>query len=464
MESFDLIVIGGGPAGYVAAIRAALFKMKVLCVDERSEFGGTCLNVGCIPSKSLLYTSHLYDRAVNLSEKLGMDWGKKKPNLKKMMELKSKAVEGLTGGVKALFNMKNVTHKNAKATFTGPGKLQLNSEGSIEEVQGTHIIIATGSSPIELPFMPFDEKVILSSTGALSLTKIPSKMAIVGAGVIGVELGSVYSRLGTQVTVLEMLDHICPSLDKEVGKHFQRILESQGLAFNLSASVKGYKTGKKGVSVLFEKEGDEKYLDVDCILVAVGRKPNTEGLGLEAANIEKLPSGHISVNELFQTSAPGVYAIGDVIEGPMLAHRASEEAIAIIESIQGNPSHVHYYSIPDVVYTEPEVAGVGLTEEQAKAHFEQIIVGKHSFKGNPRARCSLEDEGFVKVIFDKKSSCLIGMHILGPHASELVSYGMLAIEKKVTMKEIALHPFAHPTLSESIKEAALKAMKVPIHQ
>ena len=464
MEKFDCIIIGGGPAGYVAAIRAAQFKMKVLCVDSRKEFGGTCLNVGCIPSKSLLYTSHIYESFVKHGQSLGLGSVSKNPSLAKVMNLKDETVSGLTGGIKSLFKMKNVSYANGTASFISKNQVEVDSGKDVKVYQAPHIIIATGSTSVELPFMPFDEKFILSSTGALALDKIPKKMAIVGAGVIGVELGSVYARLGSKVTIIEMLDRICPSLDEEVGKHFHKILEGQGLEFILSAAVKECKKTTKGIKLTYENEGKSASLSADCVLVAVGRKPNTQGLGLEKIGVKISSSGHIPVTNGFKTSQNGIYAIGDVIEGSMLAHRASEEAVALIESLNGEASHVHYYDIPDVIYTEPEVAGVGLTEAEARTHLTDIVIGKHSFKGNPRARCSSVSEGFVKLIFDKKTQSLVGMHILGPNASELICFGMLAIEKKVTMKEIASLPFAHPTLSESIKEAALKAMRIPIHQ
>jgi dihydrolipoamide dehydrogenase len=455
---FDLAVIGGGPGGYVAAIRAAQLGLKVCCIEERKELGGTCLNVGCIPSKALLYSSECYWKMKHEAAFLGIVCSDLSCNFSQMMKRKNEIVQGFVKGIDALFKKNKVERIHGKAQFKSPQEI----EAAGNMIKAKHIILATGSEPISLPFLPLDEQRIVSSTGALSFTKIPNKLLIIGAGVIGVELGSVYSRLGSEVVFLEFLDRICPSFDRAVAVDFQKILTNQGLVFHLSHKVLKADIGSS-LSVTAQGLNGEATFAADAILVCVGRRPYTKGLGLEQAGIQTDAKGFIPIDASFRTRQPHIFALGDLIEGPMLAHKASEEGIAVAELIAGERPHLDYLSIPSVAYTFPEVASVGLTEEDAKAKNLSIKVGRFPFKANSRARCTGEDEGFVKIICDAVTKRLLGVHILGPHASELIAEGVLAIQMKATALQLADTPHAHPTFSEALKEAAMAAVKSSIH-
>jgi dihydrolipoamide dehydrogenase len=455
---YDLLVIGSGPGGYVAAIRAAQLGLKSACV-EKGDLGGTCLNVGCIPSKSLLHSSHLYETMGNHVEAHGIKATGVKLDFTQMMKLKQETVTGFNVGIAGLFKKNKVDHLQGVAKVIGPGMVQIGKK----QVEAKNILLATGSEPIPLPFLPFDEKQVLSSTGALALTTVPKKMILIGGGVIGVELASVYSRLGSSVTVVEMLDTICPGMDKDVSKGLYQAFKKQGMKFLLSSQVKEAKATKKGVSLQVETAGKTQTLDADVVLVAVGRRPYSEGLGLEEVGVKKSERGFVEVNHLFQTSVPSIYAIGDLVEGPMLAHKASEEGIAAVEAIAGNKAHVNYMAIPSVIYTQPEGAGVGLTEEEAKEAGLAVTKFSFPFRANSRARCTGDDEGFVKVLGDKQTGRLVGMHIVHGAASELIAEGMMALVNNATVADIAMAPHAHPTLSEAIKEAALGIHAKPIH-
>lgn len=427
MSDYDVVVIGAGPGGYMAAVHAAKLGLRTACVEKNKTLGGTCLNVGCIPSKALLHST----------EEMVLSF-------EQMMSHKEEVVTGLVNSVSGLFKTNKVEWISGKASFINSTTIVVDGKN----ITSKYFIIATGSEPIALPFAPFDEKVILSSTGALSLQKIPEKMVVVGAGVIGVELASVYSRLGTKVTLIEMLDKICPFLDDQVGKTFLQILKKQGLTFHLGVSVTSIKKEKEGVRVSVNQED---FL-ADVVLIAVGRKPYTEGLGLEKIGI---PKGLIPVNGNFQTSVPNIYAIGDVVDGPMLAHKASDEGIAAVDAIAGRPARINYMAIPNVIYTNPEVAALGFTEEEAKKAGIPIKKGISWFKANARARCNDSTDGFVKVIVEANTSKIIGVHIIGPNASEMIGEGVVAIEKGTTAQELASYSHAHPALSEAIKESCL---------
>ncbi len=452
---FDLIVIGSGPGGYVAAIRAAQLGMNVACIDKRKELGGTCLNIGCIPSKALLHSTELYWKMTHEAEGLGIE-AKCSFSLTKMMNRKAKIVASFNEGISALFKKNKITFIPGTATLLTPNSVQV--EGEAHEAK--NILIATGSEPSALPFLPFDEKRIVSSTGALSLSKVPEKLVIIGAGVIGVELGSVYSRLGSQVTFLEFMDRICPTLDPALSKELQKSLTAQGMTFHLSTKVTGADLNSRGITL----RTDQGTHTADVVLVAVGRKPCTAQLGLSTVGISLTPKGTIPINGRFQTTVPSIYAIGDVVDGPMLAHKASEEGIAAAEIIAGMNPAVHYIAIPSVVYTCPEVASAGLTEEEAKKLGLTLKIGQFPFKINSRAKCTGEEEGFVKIIADAATDKLIGIHIIGAHASELIAEGCLALQNGLTAAQLAHTPHAHPTLSEALKEAALAADSRAIHR
>lgn len=458
---YDLLIIGTGPGGYVAAIRAAQLGLKTACIEKRDTFGGTCLNVGCIPSKALLQSSEHYAFLRKKGSTHGIDAKGIKLDFKQMMQRKSEVVEGLVNGVKGLLKRNKVDTFQGSASFVDPHTVAIAGNDE-KKLSARYIIIATGSDSIALPFLPFDEKQVVSSTGALSLEKVPGKLIVIGAGVIGVELASVYCRLGSQVAVIEMLDHICPAMDRAIGRNLQQVLEKQGLEFHLKAQVTEAKKGKQ-VSLKFKTGGEEKSLAADVVLVAVGRRAYTAGLALEKAGIKTDGKGMIPVDSAFRTVTPHIFAIGDVIDGPMLAHKASEEGIAVAEILAGQKPHINYAAVPNVIYTHPEVAAVGLTEEEGKALGLHLILGSYPFRGNPRARCAGDVDGMVKVIGDKNSGRLIGLHIIGPHASEMIGEGVVAIEKGMTVAELAAASHAHPTLSEAIKEAALQALGRAIH-
>ena len=464
MEEFDIIVIGGGPGGYVCAIRAAQLGHKTACIESRGSLGGTCLNVGCIPSKSLLHSAEMYHKANKEFEKIGINTGELSLDISKMMNHKLKTVDGLTKGIEFLFKKNKVTYIKGHGSFASNNIVDVeSSEGNKSQVKGKHIIIATGSSVATLPNIEVDEKIIVSSTGALSLEKVPNKMVVIGGGVIGLELGSVWMKLGAEVEVIEYMDHILPGMDKEVSDSFYKILKRQGMKFNLSSKVSGVKNQGKNALIQFEKDGSNHNLTADVVLVCVGRKANTEGLKLENANIEKDERNRVKIDKHFQTNVQNIYAIGDVVAGPMLAHKAEEEGIAVAEIISGKFGHVNYNVIPNVVYTHPEIASVGKTEEELKKDSIEYKAGKFPFMANSKAKVNDEAEGFVKILADKKTDKILGVHIVGPDAGNLIAELALAMEFGASSEDIARTCHAHPTLTEAVKEAALAVDKRPIH-
>ena len=464
-EEFDVVVIGAGPAGYVAAIRSAQLGLKTACIEKRMELGGTCLNVGCIPSKTLLHTTELLYTLKTEGGKLGLKSSGVSFDFPRMMERKKEVISSLNEGIKGLFKKNKVTLFTGNASFISPTTITVSQGATSAQISSKHFIIATGSEPVPLPFLPFDERRIISSTGALSLDKVPEKMVVVGAGVIGVELGSVYARLGSDVTFVEFLDKICPTLDSSLSKAFQEILSKQGMKFHLSSKVTGIDLSDKGAIVKVSKtDGTILNLPADVVLVSIGRRPYTQNLGLDKAGIELSPKGQIPVSGQFRTKASHIYAIGDSVDGPMLAHKASEEGVAVAEIIAGQTPHIDYVTIPSVVYTNPEVAATGLTEEECKQYGFSPKTGTYFFKSNSRGKCTGEEEGFVKVIADEKTDKILGVHILGAHASEMIALGVLALEKRLTSLELGSISYPHPTLSEAVKEAALSVHKRAIHK
>ena len=463
-DKFQATIIGGGPGGYVCAIRLAQLGIKTACIESRETLGGTCLNIGCIPSKSLLNLSEYFHRAKNFT-KIGIEVENIKLNLPKMMQNKDKAVNNLTKGIEFLFKKNKITYFKGTGRFKSINQISIldkNNKETIIETEKT--IISTGSEPIALPGIKFDEEKILSSTGALSLLFVPKKMVVIGGGYIGLELGSVWSRLGTEVHVVEFLDHITPGMDKEISKEFMKILIKQGLNFHLQTKVDSIKKDKKGVVIkTTDKTGKKIVFESDVVLISVGRKPYTKNLNLEKINVELDNKNKIKVNKNFETNIPNVYAIGDVIEGPMLAHKAEEEGIALAELISGQSGHVNYDVIPGVVYTSPEVASIGKTEEQLKNTNHAYKVGKFPFMANSRAKTINEPEGFVKILADENTDKVLGVHMIGPHAGELIAEMALAMEFGASSEDIARTCHAHPTFSEAIKEAALSVDKRPIH-
>lgn len=464
-QEFDVVVIGAGPAGYVAAIRLAQLGFKTACIEKRLELGGTCLNVGCIPSKALLHSTELLYKVKMEGKKLGLESDKISAHFPRMMERKKEVVSSLNEGVKALFKKNKVTLFTGAASFVSDHVLSVSQGPTAEEIVAKKIVIATGSMPVSLPFLPFDERRIVSSTGALSLDKVPNKLIVVGAGVIGVELGSVYARLGSEVTFVEFLDRVCPTMDEGISKALHESLVKQGMKFHLSSKVVSAQMTDKLISLKIAKVDGETFVqEGDVILVAIGRKPFTEGLSLSRVGVELTPKGLIPIDANFRTKVAHIYAIGDCVDGPMLAHKASEEGVAVAEIIAGQKPSVDYVLIPNVVYTYPEVASVGLTESEAKSLGLKASVGTYAFKANSRAKCTLEEGGFVKVVADAVSDRILGVHILGAHASELISSALVAMEKRMTVEEVAHGCFPHPTLSEAIKEACLSIHKKAIHK
>jgi dihydrolipoamide dehydrogenase len=455
-DNFDLVVVGGGPGGYTAAIRAAQLGMKTACVEKRGALGGTCLNVGCIPSKALLQSSELFEEAQHSFADRGISVGSVKLDLKKMMGQKDTTVTGLTQGIEFLFKKNKVTYIKGTGVLQGSGRVEVTGEDS-RTLKAKNILIATGSEVAPLPNVKIDEKQIVSSTGALELTKVPKKMVVIGAGVIGLELGTVWRRLGSEVTVVEFLDRILPGTDDEVAKTTQRIMKKQGIKFMLGKKVTGAKKLKTGVTLTMEpsKGGDEETLKSDIVLLAIGRRPYTEGLGLEDLGVELDKAGRIIVDENFKSSVDGVYAIGDVIDGPMLAHKAEDEGVVCVEKLSGQKPHIDYNNIPGVIYTWPEVATVGKTEEQLKEAGIEYAVGKVPFMANSRARANGFTDGFVKILADKKSDKVLGVHIIGPDAGTIIHECVLAMEFGASSEDIGRTCHAHPTLNEAVKEAAL---------
>ena len=463
-DKFQAVVIGGGPGGYVCAIRLAQLGMKTACIESRGSLGGTCLNVGCIPSKSLLNLSEEFHKVKNLSSK-GIEVGEVKLNLDKMMKSKEKAVTVLTKGVEFLLKKNNVTY------FKGVGSFKSKNEISIKDVNKNEtsifaekIIIATGSVPSSLPGIDFDEKIIVSSTGVLKLDKVPKKMVVVGGGYIGLEMGSVWSRLGSEVHVVEFLDHITPGMDKEISNEFMKILKKQGIKFHMQHKVDQItKKNSSAVISTTDKDGNKKDFDCEVVLVSVGRKPNTKGLNLEKIGLNLDNKNRIQTDKYFKTNLDNIYAIGDVISGPMLAHKAEDEGIAVAENIVGQSGHVNYDTIPGVIYTTPEVASIGKTEEQLNNLNIKYKIGKFSFMANSRAKAIDDTEGFVKILADEKTDKVLGAHLIGPHAGELIAEIGIAMEFGASSEDIARTCHAHPTFSEAVKEAALSVDKRAIH-
>ena len=465
MDEFDIIVIGGGPGGYVAAIRASQLGKKTACIESRGALGGTCLNIGCIPSKSLLHSSELFKKANSEFKSLGINTGNISIDISKMMQHKKKSVDTLTKGVEFLFKKNKVTYFKGHGSFLDTNSIEIKlNDGTKKSIKGKNIVVATGSSVLSLPNITIDEKVIVSSTGALSLPKIPKKLIVIGGGYIGLEMGSVWSRLGTQVEVIEYLDHITPGMDKEISDSFLKILKKQGLKFHLSTKVNSVKKNSNGAIVeATSKEGDIKKFDADVVLMSVGRKPNTNGLNLKKIGIELDDKGRIKTGKNFDTNIPNIFAIGDVISGPMLAHKAEEEGIAVAEYLAGKYGHVNYDVIPGVVYTSPEVAYVGKTEEELKLRKISYNVGKFPFLANSRAKINDEADGFVKILADKTTDKILGVHMIGPDVGNMIAEMALAMEFGASAEDVARTCHAHPTLTEAIKEAALAVDKRPIH-
>jgi dihydrolipoamide dehydrogenase len=461
MASFDAIIIGAGPGGYVCAIRAAQLGLNVAVVEGRDTLGGTCLNVGCIPSKALLHATHSLHEVHENFEKMGLMGGAPKVDWLKMQAYKQDVVNGNTKGIEFLFKKNKVTWLKGWATITAPGKIKIGDE----EHDAKNIVIATGSEPSSLPGVTVDETIVVTSTGALTLPSIPKTMVVIGAGVIGLEMGSVYARLGTQVTVVEYLDAITPGMDGEVAKNFQRILTKQGLKFIMGAAVSGVETkdGMAKVNYKLRKDNSESSLDAEVVLVATGRKPYVQGLGLEALGVEMLPRGQVKTDAHFETNIKGLYAIGDAIVGPMLAHKAEDEGMALAEIMAGKSGHVNYNIIPGVVYTTPEVASVGATEEQLKEQGRAYKVGKFPFMGNARAKAVFQAEGFVKLLADAATDRILGAHIIGPGAGDLIHEVCVAMEFGASAQDLALTCHAHPTYSEAVREAALACGDGAIH-
>jgi dihydrolipoamide dehydrogenase len=461
MSDFDVVIIGGGPGGYVAAIRAAQLGLKTACVEKRGSLGGTCLNVGCIPSKALLTASHHYHAAGHEMAAFGVKLGKVELDLAGMMSHKDKVVADNTKGIEFLFKKNKVTYIIGAGRITAPGQVTVGDR----TIAAKHIVIATGSDVTPLPGVEIDEEVIVSSTGALALPKVPKRLVVIGGGVIGLELGCVWQRLGAEVTVVEFLDRILPFNDGEVSKQMQRILSKQGLAFKLGTKVT--KAVKKGKTVTLTVEpaagGEPEAIEADVVLVAIGRKPYTEGLGLAEAGVEIDPRGFVKIDGHFRTNVAGVYAIGDVVGGAMLAHKAEEEGVALAEILAGQHGHVNYEAIPSVVYTWPEVASVGKTEEQLKKEGVAYKAGKFPFTANGRARSMNETDGFVKVLADATSDRILGAHIIGPAAGDLIAELVLAMEFSASAEDVARTCHAHPALGEAVKEACLAVDARQIH-
>ncbi len=461
MADFDVIVIGGGPGGYVAAIHAAQLGLKTACVEGRETLGGTCLNIGCIPSKALLNATHHLHEVHENFEKMGLMGGAPTVDWAKMQGYKQDVVSGNTKGIEFLFKKNKVTWLKGWGSIPAAGQVKVGDEVH----NAKNIIIATGSEPSSLPGVTVDEKVVVTSTGALSLETVPKSLVVIGAGVIGLEMGSVYARLGAQVTVVEYLDAITPGMDGEVAKSFQKILVKQGFKFILGAAVQKVETGKAGAKVTYRlrKDDSEATIEADAVLVATGRKPYTAGLGLEALGVEMLPRGQIKVDDHFSTNIKGIYAIGDAVPGPMLAHKAEDEGMAVAEIIAGKHGHVNYDVIPGVIYTTPEVASVGKTEEQLKEAGRAYKVGKFPFMGNARAKAVFQADGFVKLLADKETDRILGCHIIGPGAGDLIHEVCVAMEFGASAQDLALTCHAHPTYSEAVREAALACGLGAIH-
>lgn len=470
MASYDLIVIGSGPGGYVCAIRAAQLGLKTAVVEKRATFGGTCLNIGCIPSKAMLNASELYDEASHKFAEMGIKVGTPAVDLAAMLKYKQQAVDVNVKGVDYLFRKNKIEAFHGAAHITAPGKVEVtNADGKAQStrqvLETKAIVIATGSDVARLNGIDIDEKRVVSSTGALELPAVPKKLLIVGAGIIGLELGSVWRRLGAEVTIVEFLDHILPGIDAEVGKQFHRIVQKQGIAVRLSSKVAAVDASGKVLKVKVEPAagGASETIEADIVLVAIGRAPYTDGLGLETVGVKKDNRGRVLVDSRYRTNVDGIYAIGDVIAGPMLAHKAEDEGVAVAEILAGQAGHVNYDVIPNVVYTYPEIACVGKSEEELKAAGIAYKVGKFPFTANARARINLTAEGFVKILADAKTDRVLGVHIIGPDAGNMIGEAAVAMEFGASSEDIARTCHAHPTLSEAIKESALAVAKRAIN-
>ncbi|WP_424985904.1 dihydrolipoyl dehydrogenase [Microbulbifer sp. S227A] len=461
MANYDVIIIGAGPGGYVCAIRCAQLGLKTACVEGRETLGGTCLNVGCIPSKALLHASHQLHEAEHNFATMGLKGKSPSVDWKQMQTYKQDVIDTNTKGVEFLFKKNKIDWLKGWGSIPEAGKVKVGDEVHTAK----NIIIASGSEPSSLPGVEIDEKVVVTSTGALELGKIPKKMVVIGAGVIGLELGSVYARLGAEVTVVEFLDAITPGMDGDVQKTFQRILKKQGLNFIMGAAVQKTEATKTKAKVHYKlrKDDSEHVLDADVVLVATGRKPFVDGLGLDALGVGRTERGQIKVGKDWQTDVPGIYAIGDCIEGPMLAHKAEDEGMAAAEQVAGKHGHVNYGVIPGVIYTWPEVANVGETEEAVKASGRAYKVGKFMFMGNGRAKANFAADGFVKIIADKDTDRILGAHIIGPGAGDLIHEICVAMEFGASAEDLAMTCHAHPTYSEAVREAALACGDGPIH-
>jgi dihydrolipoamide dehydrogenase len=461
-ERYDIVVIGAGPGGYVAAIRAAQLGMRTACIESRGALGGTCLNIGCIPSKALLQSSEKFVEARHALAEHGIRVGEVGLDLPAMMARKDKVIGNLTRGVEFLFRKNKVDWLKGKARISAPGRVAFDNG---QEIETAAIVIATGSESIPLPGIAIDERRIVSSTGALALDEVPRRLAVIGGGYIGLELGSVWARLGAEVTIVEYLDRILPGMDRELGPAMQRILARSGMAFRLGTRVVSGETGNEAVTLKLEPAagGERESLAADIVLVAIGRRPFTEGLGLDEIGVARDRAGRVEVNEDFATNIPGIYAIGDVIRGPMLAHKAEEEGIAVVERLAGQKTQVEYDAIPSVVYTWPEAAAVGKTEDELKAAGIEYRIGKFPFTANARARMNADTEGFVKVLADAATDRVLGVHIIGPDAGTMIAEAALAIEFGASAEDIARTCHAHPTLPEALKEAALAVEGRSIH-
>ena len=463
-DKFQVVVIGGGPGGYVCAIRLAQLGLKTACIESRGSLGGTCLNVGCIPSKSLLNLSEEFHNAQSLSNK-GIEIGEVKLNLPKMMKNKDKAVTILTKGVEFLLKKNKVTYFKGIGSFKSKNDILIKDHENKEKViQTENTVIATGSVSVSLPGVEIDEKIIVSSTGVLKLEKVPKKLVVVGGGYIGLEMGSVWSRLGSEVHVIEYLDHITPGMDKEISNEFMKILKKQGINFHMQHKVEKIKKNNNNAVVsTISSEGTKKDFECDVVLISVGRKPNTDGLNLQKIGVELDEKKRVKTDKNFKTNQDNIYAIGDVISGPMLAHKAEDEGIAAAENIAGQSGHVNYDTIPGVIYTSPEVASIGKTEEQLKELNVKYKIGKFSFMANSRAKAIDDTDGFVKILADEKTDKVLGAHLIGPHAGELIGEIGIAMEFGGSSEDIARTCHAHPTFSEAVKEAALSVDKRAIH-
>ncbi len=465
-DKFDLVVIGTGPGGYVCAIRAAQLGMAVAVVEKRGVHGGTCLNVGCIPSKALLHASELFEEAGHEFGAMGIKVNSPELDLPAMLAYKQEGIDGNVKGVEFLLKKNKVTTFFGTGSIPGAGRVTITSDGGdIQSIETANIVVATGSDVAQLPGIEIDEIRVVSSTGGLELQAVPEHLVVVGAGVIGLELGSVWRRLGSEVTVIEFLDHITPGMDAEVSKNFQRILKKQGMKFKLNTKVTGIDSSGARLSVSTEpsKGGDTAVLDADVVLVSIGRAPYTKGLGLEVAGVELDGRGRIITDDHFKTNVDGIYAIGDVIAGPMLAHKAEDEGVAIAEILAGQSGHVNYGVIPGVIYTHPEVATVGKTEEELKAEGVEYRTGKFPFTANGRAKVNRSTDGFVKIIADAATDRILGVHMIGPVVGEMIAEAVVAMEFGGSAEDLARSCHAHPTLSEAVKEAALAVAKRTIH-